>query len=295
MAISGLVVSVALLILNKAGVSNADVETIVNSLGTRLALVLSSVLLGLVLVAGVMIERQLSRAINNEEIDQAKVHAQTLLASLRTFMLNGQGTLARDWLNSMHGAPGIVDVEVLRRDGGEAFTDLTTVGKVNNFLGDPVFEREPSPAHHMPILITGPFEQALNGEVALDLRFPEEITVFQPIEVETECLACHGYDAGSMRGVLRLSLSREQGAIRIAAMRHNLWAIAALLVLIIAVTMLLVLRIYVLSPVNRLKDAIIRVGAGERHVELPLQWRDELGQVAAVFNDMQEDLVANET
>ena len=265
------------------------------SLGIRLALVISTVLFVLVLVAGVLIERQLSRAIYSEEVDQAKTHAQTLLASLRIFMLNGQGTLARDWLNSMHGAPGIVDVEVLRRDGSEAFTDLTTVGKVNDFLGDLVFEREPSPAHHMPISIAGTFEKALKGEVALDLRFPEEITVLQPIEVETECLTCHGYDAGSMRGVLKLSLSREQGLARIVAMRNSLWTIAALLVLSIGVTMLVVLRINVLNPINRLRDAIIRVGAGERHVELPLQWRDELGQVATVFNDMQEDLVANET
>ncbi len=283
-----------LLILSKAGLSKAAVEIVVRSLGTRLALVLSSVLLALVLVAGVLIERQLSRAINNEEIDQAKIHAQTLLASLRTLMLNGQGTLARDWLNNMHDAPGIVDVEVLRRDGAEAFTDLITVGKVNSFLGDPVFEREPSPAHHMPASISGPLEVALRGEVAVDLRFSEEITVLQPIEIETECLACHGYDTGSMRGVLKLTLSREKGAARIIAMRNNLWAIAALLVLIIGLTMLVVLRINVLNPINRLKDAIIRVGAGERHVELPLQWRDELGQVATVFNDMQEDLVANE-
>lgn len=265
------------------------------SLGIRLALVISTVLFVLVMVAGVLIERQLSRAIYSEEVDQAKSHAQTLLASLRIFMLNGQGTMARDWLNSMHGAPGIVDVEVLRRDGVEAFTDLATVAKVNDFLGDPVFEREPSPAHHMPIPVAGPFEKALTGEVALDLRFPEEITVLQPIEVETECLTCHGYDAGSMRGVLKLSLSREQGLLRIAAMRNSLWTIAALLVISIGVTMLVVLRINVLNPINRLRDAIIRVGAGERHVELPLQWHDELGQVATVFNDMQEDLVANET
>ncbi len=266
-----------------------------NSLGTRLALILSTVLLALVLVSGVLIERQLTRAIYHEEIDQAKTHAQTLLASLRIFMLNGQGTLARDWLNSMHGAPGIVDVEVLRSDGAEAFSDLATVEQVNDFLGDPVFEREPSPPHHMPRPIAGPFEQALAGEVALDLRFPEHITVFQPIAVEAECLTCHGYDASSMRGVLTLSLSREQGLARIVDMRNNLWTIAVLLVLTIGVTMLVVLRINVLNPINRLRDAIIRVGAGERHVELPLQWRDELGQVATVFNDMQEDLVANET
>ncbi len=259
------------------------------SLGTRLALILSSVLLVLVVVAGVLIERQLTRAIYNEEIDQATSHAQTLLSSLRILMLNGQGVLAREWLDSMHGAPGVVDIEVLRRDGTEAFSDLSTVDQVNNFLGDVVFEREPSPPSHIAMPKEGALEIALKGEVSLDLRFPEEITVLQPIKADTE------YDMNSLRGVLKLTLSREKALARIDAMRVSLWAIAALLVLIIAVTVLVVLRASVLNPINRLKDAIVQVGAGERHVELPQQWRDELGQVASVFSQMQEDLVANET
>ncbi len=264
------------------------------SLGIRLALILSSVLLVLVLLAGVLIERQLTRAIHHEEIDQAKIHAQTLLASLRILMLNGQGALAREWLDSMHDAPGIVDIEVLRRNGREAFTDLSTLEQVNDFLGEPVFEREPTPPNQMDRPAAGAFSEALRGEVALDQRFREEITVLQPIEASPECLTCHGYDPNPLRGVLKLTLSREQGLARIEAMRISLWAIAALLVLVIGMTVLAVLRVSVLAPINRLKDAIVRVGAGERQVQLPTQWHDELGEVAKVFNEMQHELVAND-
>lgn len=265
------------------------------SLGIRLALLLSAVLFVLVLGAGLIIERQLTRAINNEEIDQAKSHAQTLLSSLRILMLNGQGVLAREWIDSMYGAPGVVDISVLRRDGTEAFSDLDTVAEVNQFLEEPRFEREPVPSQRLSPPSSEAMRQALKGEVALDLRYPEEITVIQPIEAKSECLVCHGYDAHPLRGVLMLSLSREQGLQRIENMRHSLWLMAVLLVAIIGVTVLMVLRASVLIPVNRLKDAISRVGAGERDVALPTHWRDELGQVAAVFKDMQGELVANET
>ncbi len=265
------------------------------SLGTRIALVLASVLFVLVLIAGLWIERQLSEAIYSEEVDQSKVHAQTLVASLRILMLNGQGTQARAWLDSMHGVAGIVDIGVLRRDGGEAFTDLSTVNRVNEYLDALVFEREPTPRHHAPYAPEGAFQQALNGAVAVDFAFPKVLTVLYPIAVETECLACHGYDSSPLRGVLRLSLSREQSLARIDNMRSNLWVIAAILVVIIAVTVWVALRFSVLLPINRLRDAISRVGAGERHVELPLHWRDELGQVAAVFGVMQGELLANET
>ncbi|MFC1750377.1 EAL domain-containing protein [Pseudomonadota bacterium] len=265
-----------------------------NSLSTRIALVLASVLFASVLAAGLWIERQLTQAIANEEVDQAQLHAQTLMASLRILMLNGQGTIAREWIDSMRGAVGIVDVGVLRRDGGEAFTDLSTVGEVNDYLDAPVFEREPSLTHHTPYPIDGALETALAGEVSFDLRYPEEITVLYPIPAETECLACHGYDSHPLRGVLRLSLSRAKGIARIDQMRTNLWGIAALLVLAIALITWGALQVSVLGPIIRLRDAIARVGSGERDVELPLHWRDELGQVASVFRDMQGDLVSNE-
>lgn len=264
------------------------------SLSTRIALVLASVLFASVLAAGLWIERQLTQAIVNEEVDQAQLHAQTMMASLRILMLNGQGTIAREWIDSMRGSVGIVDVGVLRRDGGEAFTDLSTVGEVNEYLDATVFEREPAPKHHMPFPMDGPMQTALGGEVAFDLRYPEELTVLYPISADTECLACHGYDSHPLRGVLRLSLSREKAVARIDDMRTNLWGIAAMLVLAIAVVIWGALQVSVLGPIIRLRDAIARVGSGERHVELPLHWRDELGQVAAVFKDMQGDLLANE-
>ena len=263
------------------------------SLGSRIALVLATVLFAVVLAAGLWVERQLERAIYNEEVEQAKIHAQTLLASLRILMLNGQGTQARAWLDSMQGAAGIVSIEVLRSDGSEAFTDLNTVKRVNSYLDAPVFEREPVP-RQQPYVVDHSFEHALLGEVAVDLRSSREITVLHPIPAETECLPCHGYDSSHLRGVLRLSMSRELSLARIDSMRSNLWVIAALLVVVIAVTAWVALRFSVLAPIDYLREAIGRVGAGERHVKLPLHWRDELGEVAAVFNDMQGKLLANE-
>src|SRR3569833_3330264 len=114
------------------------------SLGSCVVLVCLVVLSLLVLFVGLWIERQLTDAMRAEEVRQAKRHAGTLLGSLQTLMLNGQGTLARSWLDRMHGEAGIVDIEVMRRDGSEAFTDLSTVHAVNDYLGQPRFQREPT-------------------------------------------------------------------------------------------------------------------------------------------------------
>ncbi len=262
-----------------------------------MAFVLASVLFLLVMVAGSWVERKLADAISSEEIDQAKIHAQTLLASLQILMINGQGTLARDWVDSMRGTAGIVDIAVLRRDGTEAFSDLDTVREVNSFLDAPVFEREPVPSRYLslPSPSHDKFQQALRGEVVVDSRFPEEVTVLQPIASGTECMSCHGYDDDPLRGVLRLSLSREHTLARIDQMRANLWSVALGLVVVLAVVIWAVVRVSVLRPINHLRDAIVRVGSGERNVKLAVGSRDELGQVVTVFNAMQDQLLATET
>src|SRR3569832_2278924 len=97
------------------------------SLGTRVVLVSSAVLSLLVLFAGTWIERQQTDAMRAEEVRQAKLHAGTLLGSLQTLRLIGQGTLARSWLDLMHGESGIVDIELRRRDCSLALTDLSTI------------------------------------------------------------------------------------------------------------------------------------------------------------------------
>ncbi|MEQ6340773.1 MAG: EAL domain-containing protein [Gammaproteobacteria bacterium] len=263
------------------------------SLGTRLALVISSVLLCLMFAANLWLERQLTEAIYEEERAQAESHAKTLLASLQTLMLNGQGTLAREWLDRMHGIAGIVDIEVLRRNGQEAFSDLATVKLVNQYLNIPRFQREANPPHDPSPPPMDIFQRALKGEFVVD-RKADSMTVMMPIPVKTECLACHGYEDAPLRGILKLTLSSEAAEARLQSMRNNLWMISTLMVALIGIVMWTALRLSVLRPISALRDAIVRVGQGERNTKLPVLHKDELGEVATVFNRMQNDLQAYE-
>lgn len=266
------------------------------SLSTRLAIVISSVLLCLVLVVGVWLEKKLRDTIAQQGIEQAEVHAQTILGSLKTLMLNGSGTLAKDWLGRLQGVAGIKDIEVLRRDGQPAFTDLTTVQAVNEFLGKPVFQREEAPLlGKFAPLQNSVFERALSGEVAHDVSRPEQITIAMPIQADLECYTCHGYDTSLMRGVLKLSLSNEETLLRIQTMQNSLFTGATVLVLLLGLALWTSLRFNVIRPIEVLRDAIRRVGEGERKALVPIERKDELGELARVFNQMQEALSASET
>lgn len=264
------------------------------SLGVRLALIISSVLFLLILIAGQWLDRQITKSMRAEAVRQAEAHGSTLLASLQTLMLNGQGTLARSWLDRMHGEPDIIDIDVLRRDGEEAFTDLNTVDKVNDYLGRPRFERQAFPPRHPARINSSAFEQSLRGKIAVDWNSAGVMTLLFPIKQHTECLACHGYDKNALRGVLKLSLSTTYAEKRIDLMRYRMWGVAVGLVCVLGLAMWLVLRSSVLKPIARLQGAISRAGRGDRKTKLVVAQHDEFGEVAAEFNRMQEQLIAGE-
>ena len=265
------------------------------SLGIRLAFVISIVLFGLMVMVGLWIDKQLTRTIQDEEIRQAQTHAGSILASLQTVMLNGQGTLAREWLDRMQGQEGIIDIQVLRRDGNEAFTDTNIVNAVNRFLKEERFHREPVPPRTTSPHPANIFEQALQGKTIFDRHIPGQLAVYMPIEADTECLVCHGYDQSHLSGILKLSLSTEATTQHINTIRRALWGIAVSIVGILAIALWTVLRFSVLKPIAQLRDAIVRVGRGDRSAKLPVLHHDELGMVSAVFNRMQDQLLATET
>ncbi len=264
------------------------------SLSLRLAGILAGVLLLVLGGAALWVDRGLTRAIHTADLEQARTHAQTLMASLKILMLDGRGTLARKWLDHLHGVAGIQDIEVLRRDGSEAFSDLSTVEKVNAYLGRPVFQREPSPKRHRQPPPRPLLQQALAGQLAVDTSQPGSLTLLAPIEAEVACYSCHGYDPAPLRGVLYLQLSTAETEARIEAMRLKLWGGALALALLLGVALFFALRRDVIRPLGLLRAAIEQVARGERRTRIPVERDDEIGELAVAFNRMQEALRVSE-
>lgn len=95
-------------------------------------------------------------------------------------------------------------------------------------------------------------------------------------------------------GQIRLGLSEAGINATVGALRKSLWlstAIISLLGVLLAYGLATLLN----RPLNDLVTATEKIGSGELDYRVPLDWaKDELGQLAAAFNEMSEKLQNND-
>lgn len=265
------------------------------SLGTRLAIIISSIVLVLVVVFATWLNSVQTDAIERQSIEQVEVQAQTLLGTLKTLMLNGDGVLVRQWLARLQGVSGVENITIMRLDGSVAFTDLRTLDLVNQYLGHTRFQRIPSAlSESQPSISPQLFGHALQGRVGYDLTVPGVVTIVQPIQADVQCLSCHGYDDSMLRGVLQLSISSQSTIQRIQQMQSMIWGSGFLLVFLLAISLWLALRFSVLKPISVLRKAIVAAAEGDRSMHVVVAKNDELSELANEFNYMQKDLAESE-
>ncbi|MEW5755260.1 MAG: diguanylate cyclase [Pseudomonadota bacterium] len=267
-----------------------------SSISVRIAIVVSVVLLLLMVLAGTWVDRKLASAIEEQERTQVALQVKTLLTSLETLMINGNGMLARTWLDNLKGQHGIINAAVYDRSGKEAFYDTGTVEKVDAYLGVRRFERPPTTnPGKITQELSEPIHAALGGETVVYVDSANNLSMFLPIPSRAACLHCHGYEASDLRGVFAITVERLSVEQRIGAMRTHLWVTASITTLALGLVLWLILNKQVLKPLMRLRGAIIRVAAGERGVKLSHDHQDEVGEVVELFNAMQDNLEAGET
>lgn len=122
-----------------------------------------------------------------------------------------------------------------------------------------------------------------NGERVLGL--------INPIENEPQCTSCHVHRPDqTVLGVLDVKMSLAGTDERLAATKR--WMIAATLLtaLLLGAFSALFINRVVRVPVKRLIAGTQRIARGDLETRVPIETRDEVGELAAAFNHMTEDL-----
>ncbi len=252
---------------------------------------------GVLLVVGIQREARSLIAVHRET---ARLLGSSILVSIENGMLEGRPDIIRQLVGTLKAElTDVRRIDVYRRNGVEAFTDLETVNEVNRIAGlEPAMierisrmKREPGERIDHPM-----FRRAVQTVEPQEVEEATAdggrvLTLFRPLRNLKECQGCHGEDH-QVRGVVRIGLGLERLDAELRAARLRQVLIAGLTILGVAAVLVVSMGRLVLEPLRRVATTARRIGDGDFAARVPIRSDDEIGQLGRVINEMAEHVQA---
>ncbi len=254
-----------------------------NRLGVKAAAVITFVTVACGAALVVMSLRAQHAYLTAEVVRGAAQFSDTIKASTYHFMLADERMTAYRTMEMIGQLRGIEQVRMLNKEGRVTFsTDRSEIGRLVDKRAEACY------ACHAA------------GQPLVRLNVPSRSRIFTrnghrvvamitPIYNESSCATatCHQHPADKqVLGVVDIAMSLEDEDRAVAALGRTTTLWSALGVMVLAATVGWFFRGYVIRPVGELLAATERVAQG--NLERPVRMRrtDEIGRLAASFNDM---------
>src|SRR5574343_856598 len=106
-----------------------------------------------------------------------------------------------------------------------------------------------------------------------------------------DCLVCHQVPEGSVLGVVSMKVSLDSVEAEVSAFRLKIAGLALAALGSLLVIIYLITNHFVTKPLDELRKGLSDIARGEGDLtrRLPVKGKDEVGQSAAVFNEMMEN------
>jgi class 3 adenylate cyclase/HAMP domain-containing protein len=229
--------------------------------------------------------------------ETARLLAASITQSIESGMLEGRPDIIRRLVHDLREElKDVRRLEVYRRNGAEAFTDLETVREVDRVAGleSSLVERIARMQRAPGARIDHPlFAQAVASLVPQEteevLEGSRMLTLFRPLRNLQPCQECHGADH-QVRGVVRISLGLDRLDAELRTARLRQAGVALLTILAVMGALVVSLGHLVLRPIGRVASAARKIGGGDFTTRVPAESPDEIGELARVINDMTERL-----
>ena len=263
-----------------------------------ISLILAILILGFGVLAIHHIRRDTELIIAGNQ-ETARLLAASILSSIETGMLEGRPDIIRRLVHELkRELKDVRRLDVYRRNGVEAFSDLETVNEVNRFAGLDAsliesiskMRREPGARISDP-LFTRAVESVSPQENYETADGARVLTLFRPLRNLQGCQGCHG-DDHQVRGVLRVSLGLEKLDAELRAARNRQITVALLTILGVMGTLVVIMGRVVLQPLARVAAAARQIGGGNLGARVAVASQDEIGELGRVINDMADKLKA---
>jgi len=265
-----------------------EVAAVTSSLSFKLFLLLSLSVLFLFTVFVVLwsgFQRQnLESLVKNEAVRTGDLIEQ----SLYTSMLLNERERIYTMIRLLGGEPGVETIRIYNKRGEIKFSSrVEEIGRAVDLQAEACYGCHAS---------TEPLAALPTPERARIYRSPDDhriLGLINPIHNAANCLnaSCHTADQ-SVLGVLDVQMSMQVADAALARSRRTAVLIGVVIVLVSMLLMAVVVYRAVHLPTKRLRQGTEALARGDLGVSIDLKSADELGALAASFNQMARSLSA---
>ena len=215
--------------------------------------------------------------------------------AIETLMISGNAPQAAGYFAKVNLTSAATTIRLYRRDGTPAFSDNSTIERVNQRLGTQRFQPQDRPPQAGTPMPTPRFKEA-SGFPPQELFFRDDVgsalaggtayfRAYRPLINLPKCTVCHGADH-TVRGVIDIR-SDVTPVIRAQAFTIG-WAGAGFLVVVAFLALIIdaFLRRVVLNPVQSIGRVCAAVTTGSFQGRVDVKTKDEIGVLAATVNTM---------
>ena len=267
------------------------------SLSAKVTLLIAAILItgfGILVVLNIRQEVQ-DRIVKHRET--ANLFAASIVTSIQNGMLEGRPDIIRRLMQDLQAnLKGLRFLEVYRRNGVEAFSDLETVrelefaGTIQPDLAERIAKMRRQPGMRIAHPMFTRAVQSHKPEEAEELIDGKRVlTLFQPLLNDEPCHECHGAEQ-EVRGVLRISLGLEDLDAELKRARNRQLTVALMTILGVTATLIAFMRRVILRPLSHVASVARRIGGGAFDARVDVAGRDEIGQLGTAINEMSMHL-----
>ena len=208
--------------------------------------------------------------------------------STRYSMLHNDRAALAEALNTIGGQPGIHVVRVFSDKGTIRFsTDPREIGTAVNKDAEACFGCHGDPQR------PAQWQHPAHARILTDASGERKVGVIRVIENEPACANadCHAHAASQrVLGVIDTNLSLASVDAQLASQERRVMRVALLTVVVLALACIAFAWWVVGKPVRGLMEGTKRLAQGNLDHRLEIHSQDELGELAASFNNMAESL-----
>ncbi len=250
---------------------------------------------------------------HEQSTKKSSLLASSIIKSIQNNMIEGRADIARRVIEDLKTGYEIENLQIIKNNNTEAFTDYDTINEVIKRLeskGKDVDSETAGEIRRFYSLIKDEKEKGMIRKGAVKEPDPRVRSVFdsgkelsyidktggkelhiylKPIFNDGRCYKCHGSDH-SLRGVLRIATSMTEINKRVAENRNRALAISLITIFIIGIILRTAINRVVIIPISKIVETLKAVASGDLTKEINIDSEDEVGELSKWFNRMSKNI-----